>query len=280
MKKEILIIGGNGKTGSRVATLLQKDGWPLRIGSRMGNPAFDWQQSDGWLQALSGIDAVYITYQPDLAAPGASAHIRLLVEKAKEQGVQTLVLLSGRGEPEAQECEEVIIQSGLQWTIVRASWFCQNFSEGNFYEAIMSGHVALPAGNIREPFVDADDIAAVAVAALTTQGHHGKIYEVTGPRLLSFQQAVQEIANGCGRPIQYQQISLDDYAAAMKEHGLTGEIIDLVKYLFSTVLDGRNEYITHGVEEALGREATDFSAFVTKSIAAGIWKEQIILQHS
>jgi len=277
-KNAILVIGGNGKTGRRVATNLTKSGWPVRIGSRTGNPVFDWHDAAGWPNALSGIGAVYITYQPDLAVPGAVKQIQQLAETAKKQGVQRLVLLSGRGEPEAQECEQVIIRSGIDYSIVRASWFCQNFSEGNFYEAVMAGHVALPAGDTREPFVDADDIAAVAVAALTEDGHNGKIYEVTGPRLLSFKQAVEEIAHATGREIQYQEVSMQEYAGEMEQYGLPPEIISLVRYLFTEVMDGRNEYIAHGVEQALGRKPIDFAAYAKKTTDSGIWNRQTVIQ--
>lgn len=272
MKQPVLVIGGNGKTGSRVAQKLTEQGWPVRIGSRSAAIAFDWLDSLTWEPALQGMAAVYITFQPDLAVPGATDAVRLLSEKAVKAGVQKLVLLSGRGEHEAQACEQIVIEAGLPWTIIRASWFCQNFNEGSFLEPILEGHVALPVGNVGEPFVDADDIADVVVAALTQEGHDGKVYEVTGPRLLTFKEAVREIAKATGREITYEQVSIQDYKAALAEYGLPDDMIWLINYLFTEVLDGRNEQVTHGVEEALGRKPTDFSEFVQKAVAAGSWK--------
>jgi len=161
--------------------------------------------------------------------------------------------------------------AGAEWTIVRASWFCQNFSEGVFLEPILAGHVALPAGDVGEPFVDTDDIADVAVAALTEEGHHKKIYEVTGPRLLTFKDAVAEIAKATGKQIQYEQIPMPDYAAALTEYAVPPDVISLITYLFTEVLDGRNAKITNGVEQALGRKPTDFSEYVRKTVATGVW---------
>jgi uncharacterized protein YbjT (DUF2867 family) len=185
-------------------------------------------------------------------------------------------LLSGRGEEEAQACEKVVMNSGVDWTIVRASWFNQNFSEGNFLEAILVGHVALPAGDVGEPFVDADDIADVAVAALTEEGHNEEIYEVTGPRLLTFREAIREIADATGKNIQYEQVTMEEYAAVLKQYELPDNLIWLVTYLFTEVLDGRNANLTDGVERALGRKPTDFSEFIKKSLASGVWDKNAV----
>jgi uncharacterized protein YbjT (DUF2867 family) len=271
-KNKTLVIGSMGKTGRRVVEKLTKLGWPVQGASRSSNPKFDWNDSTTWKPALKGIKSVYISFQPDLAIPGSVPIIQRFTETAVAQGVEQLVLLSGRGEVEAQLCEEVVIRSGVDWTIARASWFNQNFDEGNFLEAVKAGHVALPAGDIGEPFVDADDIADVAVAALTEEGHSRKIYEVTGPRLLTFRQAVEEIARATGRPITFEKIPMDAYAAALSEYGLPADVISLITYLFTEVLDGRNESITDGVEKALGRKPKDFSEFAKKAAAEGVWK--------
>ncbi|RPD43332.1 NmrA family transcriptional regulator [Chitinophaga barathri] len=270
-REPIFVIGGNGKTGRRVVTRLTDLGWPVTIGSRSSSPAFDWHDANTWTPALKGMNAVYITYQPDVAVPGATDAIKKLTEVAVKAGVKKLVLLSGRGEAEAQECEQIVIGSGLDWTVVRASWFCQNFSEGSFYDPIMAGHVALPVGDVKEPFIDIDDIADVVTAALTEEGHNGKIYEVTGPVMLTFREAIAEIAKATGRPIEFEQVSMEDYAAALAEYQLPPDIIWLITYLFTEVLDGRNQSIHNGVEEALGRKATSFSAYVKKAVEAGAW---------
>jgi uncharacterized protein YbjT (DUF2867 family) len=270
-KKRILVLGGNGKTGGRVIQRLTKLGWPVQSASRSTSPKFDWDDSATWDPVLQNIHAVYVSFQPDLAMPGAVQTIKRFTEAAVKSGVQKMVLLSGRGEEEAQECEAIIMNAGTDWTIIRASWFFQNFSEGNFLEPLLAGHVALPAGRVAEPFVDTDDIADVAVAALTEEGHGRQLYEVTGPRLITFKDAVTEIEKATGRKIQYQEISPGEYAAMLKEYGLPDELISLITYLFREVLDGRNASLTDGVQRALGRKPTDFSEYVKKTAKTGVW---------
>lgn len=272
--KQILVLGANGKTGSRVVERLEKRNLPVRKGSRSAVPKFDWEHSENWKEVLEGVSSVYITFQPDLAVEGSDDAIRLLSKLAKEAGVEKLVLLSGRGEKEAEVCEKIIMTSGLKWTIVRASWFSQNFSESFFLDPILQGHVSLPVGDIKEPFIDADDIADVIVASLTEEGHDGKLYEVTGSRLLSFKEAVAEIAEAVGRPIIYEQPLIEEYVAQMTAYQIPKEYIDLSTYLFTEVLDGRNASVSYGIEEALGRKPKDFSEYVKEIAASGLWNPE------
>jgi uncharacterized protein YbjT (DUF2867 family) len=194
-----LVLGGTGKIGRRVAERLKARGVRTRIASRSGTPSFDWNDRISWEIALDGVTAAYISYAPDLAVPGATDAIRAFSAKAREQGVQRLVLLSGRGEEEAQLCGRIVQDAGVEWTVVRASWFNQNFSEGEFLGMVLDGAITLPAAEFPEPFVDADDIADVAVAALTEDGHNGEIYEVTGPRMLTFTEVAKEISRAADR---------------------------------------------------------------------------------
>lgn len=267
----ILVLGGTGKTGSRVAQQLTEKGWPVRIGSRAGAPSFDWEDATTWEPALKDMDAVYLSYHPDLAIPGAVEIIRSFTQTAVKNGIRHIVLLSGRGEAEAQACEQLVMNAGIGWTIVRAAWFNQNFSEGYLLDPLLAGHVALPVGNMPEPFVDAEDIAEVAVAAFTEEGHTGQLYEVTGPRLLTFADAVAEIATATGSTIQYQEISAAEYKEMLVAYAIPEDFIWLVTYLFTEVLDGRNNYLTDGVQRALGRAPRDFSEYVKRTAASGVW---------
>jgi uncharacterized protein YbjT (DUF2867 family) len=272
MKEQtILVLGGNGKTGRRVAQRLNAMGNSVRIGSRNGSPAFDWENSETWKAALEGVHSVYISFYPDLAVPGAKNAINALTSLAIKNGVKKLILLSGRGEEGAQECENIVINSGVDYTIVRCDWFHQNFSESFFLDPIVAGYVALPRAETLIPFVDADDIADVVVASFTDQKHANKIYELTGPRLMTFNQVVEEIAKATGRQIAFQSISIDEYLQSLREHQVPDDYIWLVNYLFSHALDGRNASITHDVEKALGRKAKDFSAYVKETAEMGVW---------
>jgi uncharacterized protein YbjT (DUF2867 family) len=266
-----LITGGTGKTGRRVAERLQALGRRVRIGSRSGQPPFDWYQPATWTAALRDVESAYVVYYPDLAVPGATEAVRSFAELAVRSGVRHLVLLSGRGEEEAQACEQIIREAGAEWTIVRASWFSQNFSESYLVEPVLAGEVRLPAGNVPEPFIDTDDIADVVVAALTQPGQAGRLYEVTGPRMLTFAQAVQEIAQASGREIRYVELSPEQYAAELAEQGVPADFAWLLNYLFTTVLDGRNAHLTDGVQRALGREPRDFADYAREAATTGVW---------
>ena len=275
-----LVLGGTGKTGRRVIQRLQARGVSVRAGSRSGSPRFDWDVLDTWPAALRNAARVYITYQPDLALAGAADVIQSLTDLAVLSGVKRLVLLSGRGEPEALRCEEVVKNSGVEWTIVRASWFNQNFSETFLLESVLGGEVALPIGHVGEPFIDADDIADVAVAALTEDRHAGRVYEVTGPRLLTFPGAVDEIAHATGRSLRYESVTPGSYASALAQHDVPPDLARLIMYLFTEVLDGRNAYLADGVEQALGRPPRDFSDYARSAAASGVWNPVATLAES
>lgn len=267
----ILVLGATGKTGRRIADLLGARGVPVRAGSRSGAPPFDWEDPATWGPALDGVRAAYVSFYPDLAVPGAAATVRAFTELAVERGVRRLVLLSGRGEEEAQVSERTVRESGVEWTILRASWFTQNFSESYFADGVRDGVVALPVDGVREPFVDADDIAEAAVAALTEDGHAGQLYELTGPRLLTFADAVAEIAEATGRDVRFEPVPHEAYTAALIDEGVPRDVVALIGYLFGTVLDGRNESLTDGVQRALGRPPTDFRAFARAAADSGVW---------
>lgn len=267
-----LVIGGTGKTGSRIVEGLKEKGVPVRIGSRSASPSFDWGNEAGWDKCLENVESAYISYVPDLAIPGATESIRTFVDKARKHGVRKLVLLSGRGEKEAQACERIVQESGLEWTIVRASWFNQNFSEGAFIEMVLSGQITLPAGSAKEPFVDVDDIAEVALVALTEPGHAGEVYEVTGPRLMTFDDVASDLSKATDRPIEYVQIPHEAFVGHVRDSGAPEGVVWIMDYLFSTVLDGRNSYVADGVQRALGRAPKDFSDYAREVAKTGVWE--------
>ena len=266
-----LVLGGTGRTGRRVVERLTARGLTTRVGSRSGESPFDWEDRATWMPALRDVESVYVSYYPDLAVPGAVAAVRSFADRAVEAGVRRLVLLSGRGEEEAQRAELVVQEAGTEWTVVRCAWFNQNFSENYLLEPILGGEVTLPADDVPEPFVDAEDIADVAVAALTEEGHAGQVYELTGSQLLTFEEAVGEIAEAAGREIRFVPISVEEYVAALAEHDLPAEFVSLVTYLFVEVLDGRNAYLADGVQRALDREPRDFSDYARDAAATDVW---------
>jgi uncharacterized protein YbjT (DUF2867 family) len=269
----ILVLGGTGKTGRRIAEKLTDLGHPVRIGSRSATPSFDWDAPDGWDAALEGVSAIYISYYPDLAVPGATDAVARLTEMALARGIKRLVLMSGRGEEEAQAAERVVMNSAADWTILRCAWFAQNFSENFLRDGVMAGEIVLPVGAVREPFIDADDIADAAIAALTEDRHVGELYELTGPRLLSFEDVTAILSAATGREIAFRRVPVEAYKQGLEAAGLPDDLIGLVLYLMTTVLDGRNEWVADGVERALGRPPRDFADYARDAAAAGAWSE-------
>ena len=265
-----LVLGGTGKTGRRVVERLERRGVPVRVGSRSGQPPFDWDDQSTWTPVLQDVRAVYIP-NPDLIVPGAPEVARAFAELAVELGVTRLVMLTGRGEDEAQRAEREVQATGADVTIVRCAWFMQIFSEDFLLDSIRAGEVVLPATDDQlDPFIDADDIADVAVAALIEPGHAGQVYELTSPRLLSFPEAVAEIAKASGRDITFVPVSVEEYAAGAAEHGAPAELVDFETYLFSDVL-GKLAYATNTVQRVLGRPPRDFTDYATRTAATGIW---------
>ena len=270
--QKILVLGANGKTGSRVIERFKNNqNVEIRTGSRSAEVPFDWENPETWAAVLNGIDSVCITFQPDLAVPSAVEIIEKFTFLATKLGVEKMVLLSGRGEKEAQICEEIVKSTAKKWTIVRASWFNQNFSESFFLEPILAGFVALPRAEALEPFTDANDIADVVTECLLHEKHNGKTYELTGPELLTFPEAVAKIAAFSNKKIEFQALSLVEYTQMLQEYQVPEDHIWLINYLFEQVLDGRNSSVTNDIEKVLGRKATDFSAYAKEAAKTGIW---------
>jgi uncharacterized protein YbjT (DUF2867 family) len=266
-----LVLGGTGKTGRRIVERLTARGVPTRAGSRSGEPPFDWNDEATWAPAVCGAHAAYISFHPDLAIPGAAETVGAFARLAVDGGVRRLVLLSGRGEEGAQRGEEAIQAAGADWTILRSSWFSQNFSESFLLDAVRTGVVALPVDSVPEPFVDADDIADAAVAALTDDGRAGEVYEVTGPRVLTFAEAAGEIGRATGRNVRFVPVSIEDYTAQLAAYEVSRDEIELLTFLFTEVLDGRNASLTDGIERALGRAPRDFRDYARDAAASGVW---------
>ncbi len=276
MKNNILVLGGTGKTGRRIVKRLNDLGHHVRVGSRGATPSFDWNDPAGWPAVLEGMEKVYITYQPDLAVPGAKEAVEALTKVAKEKGVNKLVLLSGKGEVEAERCEQIVLNSGINSTIIRASWFNQNFSESFFLPPIQAGVVALPMAHLGAPYVDANDLADVAVKLLLSDDHQGKTYELTGPSLWNFEQITAAIAEATGRELTFIPISLQEFVAALKEQGVPGDVVWLMEYLFTEVLDNpTNQVVTNDVEQLLGRPPVDFLQYVEETSKTGIWNAKV-----
>ncbi|MER8034043.1 NAD(P)H-binding protein [Streptomyces hydrogenans] len=274
-KHPILVTGGTGKSGRRVVSLLRARGLPVRVASRSGEPPFDWLDRATWASALEGVTAVY------LVPIDGELLTRPFVERAAELGVERVVLLSGRGvdvpgySGEANiagathvDGESAVRDSGIAWTILRPAWFAQNFSEGIFLDALLAGELRLPAGDGAASFVDAKDIAEVAVAALTGDGHRGRTYELSGPRALTLTEAVAEISTVSGRDLRYVPLSHAEFVAELTAQGWTDAEAEDYAEAVGPIRRGMDGHVSDGVRQALGRDPRDFTDYARASAEA------------
>ncbi|MFD9541038.1 NmrA family transcriptional regulator [Streptomyces sp. NPDC060022] len=272
-RETVLVTSATGKTGRRVAERLDALGIRVRAGSRGGDVPFDWEDERGWEDALRGADAAYVAYYPDLASPAAPEAMAAFGRAAARTGVRRLVLLSGRGEPQAVIAEKSLREAApdAELTVVRSAFFAQNFSEGALLDGVLTGELVFPAGSTGEPFVDADDLADLVVAVLTGDAPTGVVHELTGPRLLTFDEVAGELTRASGREVRYVPVTGPQYAAALEQFGMPAEEAEFLAGLFTMLMDGHNAMTTDGVKRALGREAMDFSTFAREAAEDGAW---------
>ncbi|WP_328479066.1 NmrA family transcriptional regulator [Streptomyces sp. NBC_00377] len=268
----VVVTGASGRTGSRVAQAAGAAGLTVRAASRARG--FDWHDASTWAQALRGADAAYLVYPTDVGAPEAADAVGRLAREAVALGVRRLVLLSSRGEERALPTEEALRASGADWTVVRAAWFAQNFSEGPLVEELRnSGELVFPGGEVREPFVDLRDVAEVVVTALTGGDRYvGEALDVSGPRLLTFREAVAEVGRAGGRELTYTPVPARRYGERLAGFGVPPQEVAFLVELFESLLDGRNAHLSDGVRRVLGREPRDFADFAREAAGAGVWK--------
>ncbi|MGX2997677.1 NAD(P)H-binding protein [Streptomyces sp. JNUCC 64] len=270
----ILVLGGTGKTGRPLVAALRKAGRAVRAASRRGETRFDWSDRSGWAPALEGVGAVYLLAPPDPElAP-------LFVREAVRAGARRLVALSGRGADRLpaplfrsmDATERAVRESGVEWSVIRPNNFDQNFDDDLIWRApLRAGRLALPTGGTPEPFVDVRDVAEVAAALLTGDGHHGRVYELSGPRALTFAEAVGTMARAAGRPIAYEDLSPEAYRAELRAQGLPEEAVEELDVLFEAMRTGEYAVPADGVQRVLGREPVDFAVYADRAAAAGAW---------
>jgi uncharacterized protein YbjT (DUF2867 family) len=271
-----LILGGTGKTGRRIVGRLQAAGQPVRRVSRTADDlVFDLDQLATWAPALDGVTGVYVM-EPNLqASMDHKERIPAFVDKAVGAGAHRLVLLSAPAADDDNHplhaAEQAVRGSGVDWTILRPHWFSQNFSEAFWRQGILDGTLALPTGDGRTPFVDVEDIAEVAASALTEDGHNGRVYELTGPRALSFGEAVDLIGKATARTIRHVDVDAEDFVLRQVANGVSPKVAHLLTGLLVAIRDGSGAALTDGVERALGRPPTSFEDFVARTASAGHW---------
>ncbi len=266
---DIVIIGGAGRTGSRIHDRLTAQGHHARHASR--RTGFDWDDAATWRPALDGADAAYVCFTPDLAFPGVPEKMAALGRLAHDAGVGRLVLLSGRGEEGARTSEAALRECGVPTTVLRCSWFQQNFSEHFLAGPVRRGRLRLPAPDIPEAFVDLEDVADAAVVALTRPEPEDATYELSGPELLTFTQAAAVLTAATGRPVAFEPVDVPTFVADVALDGVPAEEAEPLAHLFTEILDGRNATLADGVTQLLGRAPSPLAAYAHRAALAGAW---------
>jgi uncharacterized protein YbjT (DUF2867 family) len=272
MRTDISVLAASGKSGRRVVAALRAAGHPVRAASRSSEVRFDWQDPRTWTAATDGAAALY------LVAPEDPAPLRPFVDLVQEAGVKRVVLLSGRGREAwngrfgqaMAAAEDVVRSSDLNWTVVGANNFMQNFTEDLWYEPLLAGRLALPTGGVPEPFVDLDDVAAVVARLLTTDGYARRTLELSGPAALTFADAVATIATAAGRAIRFEELTPDAYADELRAAGL-GDWAGELGGMFEVMRDGHLAAPTGAVEEVLGRPPRSFEDWVARVAPTRVW---------
>jgi len=271
--REVLVLGGTGKTGRRVVNRLAEQGVRVRAASR--NPAesvaginpfhFDWDDASTHGPALAGVDAVYLI--PPAMVVDHVAQVTAFIAAAQEAGSPRIVMLTARGVntddaiPMRQE-ELVLETSGLRWSVVRPTWFNQNFSEGFLEPAVFgNGVISVPAGDGGVPFIDADDIADVATALLLDPSLDGQAYDISGPETMSWAAAIAMLGEALDRDLTYVDADPVQWEQSMVGQGVPAAYAGLLGGLFSVIRNGYDAHRSDGVEKLLGHEPTSFRAW-------------------
>lgn len=279
MTATVLVLGATGKSGRRLVPLLEARGVTVRAASRHASPQhtlFHWDKPETHQAALEGVDAIYVI-GPDFVEDPSNVMAPFL-DRAKQLGVKRVVAVSSLGvgfphEPEdsgRRKVERLVTNSGMEWTLLRPGGFSQNFSESFFLPGILHADtVATATGDGAVAFVDAEDIAGVAAAALTEQGHAQAIYPITGPQSLTFAQAAAVISKATGREISHRNISSDEFAAILQGGGVPADYAAVVVRDQEAIREGAGAVVTDTVERVTGRPPVAFEAYAMR--AAGAW---------
>ena len=262
-----LIIGAAGKTGRRIVNVSRRATSPS--GPPRAPPASTGTTRD-WARDGRGHRRRVHLLPPRHHGPGRARGDRRVLQGGRRARRKRLVLLSGRGEAEAQRAERLMQAAGTEWTIVRCSWFAQNFSEAFMVDGVLAGEVAVPAGDVPEPFVDVEDIADVAVAALTEDGHHGQVYELTGPRAL---RSTRRSPRSPPPPVA-RSASRRAGRRVRRRHARGGRARRRGRARRLAVHGGARRPQREpqdGVRRALGRAPRDFGEYARRTAATGAW---------
>lgn len=267
----VLITGGTGKTGRRLATRLLAQNVRFRIAARhpqVGDP-FDWSVRESWPAALDGVSSVYLVPPPSGDVAAMIDFIRL----ATDQGVRRFVLLSASllpaGGPGAGQVHAWLRDNAAEWVVLRPSWFMQNFSEGLHRATIMAeDRIYSATADGRVAFISADDIAAVACVAITGADALNTDLILTGPAAITYDEAAAFISEALGREVVHNRISAEALAARYRERGMPAATAQILAGMDTMIAAGAEDRITPNVAAVTGVAPEPFVHFCQTSASA------------
>ncbi|MEU9169470.1 NAD(P)H-binding protein [Streptomyces sp. NPDC048420] len=272
-----LVTGATGTTGSRVTAQLTAAGHRVRAASRGGTPVpgaepvrFDWYDPATHADALTGVDRVYLV--PPVGDPDPAAVMLPFLRRARAAGVGRAVLLSSSAVPEGGPAVGVVHQALPDlfdaWAVLRPSWFMQNFTGTHLHALGIrdTGTIRTAAGKGRIGFVDAEDIAAVAVHALTDVRAPDSDLVLTGPQALSHDDIATIVTEVTGRPVVHRHLTHEQLCDRLAP--LMGrEFAELLAGMDRAIAEGAEDRTTDVVRRVTGRPPHDFRTVVARELA-------------
>lgn len=268
---KILLTGGTGKTGRRTARRLAANGHDVLLASRGGGAAeglpgirFDWGDPHTFDAALAEREAVYLLAPSDV--PTSLAAMQPLIDRALAKGIRRFVLLSAsslpKGGPMMGAVHAYLEDNVPEWTVLRPTWFMQNFSEQQHQPTIRDEGVIYSAtGDGRVPFIDAEDIAAVAAEALTRRVAFNRDLILTGPQPLSYGDVAETIGATIGRPVRHANLTEAELARRFEAAGMEASYAAILAAMDTAIAGGSEDRLSPDVETATGKVPGAFANF-------------------
>ncbi|MFI2617060.1 NmrA family NAD(P)-binding protein [Streptomyces sp. NPDC018584] len=277
----ILVTGGTGNTGRRIAGLLAGAGHRVRAGSRRPVPGdghpwvpFDWGDAATHGPALEGVRRVYLV--PPTGEPDPAAYLLPFLDLARRAGVDRVVLLSSSAIAETDgglgEVHRAVRARFPQWTVLRPSWFMQNFTGDHPHARGVRerGEIVTATGGGRVAFVDAGDIAAVGARALTDERPHNTAHLITGPQALSYAEVAATLSRVTGRAVRHRAVTRATLRDRLAADGIPERFADLLAGLDEAIAQGAEDRTSPAVEQVTGRAPRSFADFAAAH--AAVWR--------
>ncbi|KMO84074.1 ergot alkaloid biosynthesis protein [Mycolicibacterium chubuense] len=274
MTDPILVTGATGNTGAPVVAGLRERGLRARAASRHPDPAdadavvFDWSDDATFAPALTDVRAVYLVAPTGAADPVPM--VRPFLEQATARGIRRVVLLSSsaveRGEPGLGEIHDLVAGLFAEATVLRPSWFMQNFvGDHPLARSIReTREIVTATGDGRLAFIDAADIAAVAVEALTAPEPVSEELVLTGPESLSYAEAAAIASEILGEPVRHVDVSTAELTQRLVAAGYPADFAGMLATLDERIRAGEQDFVTPAVRDVAGRTPTSLRHFLAE----------------